>query len=800
MKKIKKILGKLRSFLLMSWYTLFYYKFSVQEKWVLIDSKNGKDLGSNLLQIAREIAGNPAYKSYRVYISCNKDKKADIKDTLSTCGISGVRLIRENRLSYCRVLARAGYLFTDTTFPFWFTKREGQVMTNTWHGTPLKMMGKDVDNRAYDMGNVQRNHFIADYLLYPSDYMKDIMVSAYFLNNLYQGKILCSGYPRNSVFFDVERSRELRKTLDLEDKKLYGYMPTWRGNLKNIDSEKITNMLEYYFIQLDKSLKEDEIFLVRLHPFVSNSIDYSNYKHIKPFPQGYDAYDILNICDCLVTDYSSVFFDYANTGRKIILFVYDKELYMDERGVYVSINSFPFPQVRTVEELVGELRRPKDYDDSRFRERFCKYDGENVAEKVCRHIILGEKVFREEKAESNGRENVVLYTGALAKNGITTALLSLLANIDTSKRNYYVSFRSSLLKDDPLRVGLLPKDVGFIPIPSLQGKSLGEGLCAIKYFEKKSDKPGVVRKLDRCFKRMYKRAFGYCNLDCVIQYQGYDRNITNMFLHSPVTKMIYVHNDMVAEIKTRQNQHEATVRRAYSEYDRVVPVTEDIYPPTLELGGNEDIIRVANNCHDYETVKEKARRPLMFDPDTLCNVSCSELGEILESDSLKFITIGRFSPEKGHEMLIRAFDQYYKKNPDSYLIIIGGHGGLYDRTAALAKSLPSAKHIILIRSISNPMPVLQKSNLFILSSLYEGLGLVLLEADTLGVPVMSTDIVGPKRFMEAYGGHLVPPTQEGIYQGILDFEAGKIKAIGVDYEKYNQKAVAQFEKLFEGEA
>lgn len=800
MKRLKKMLGKLRSFLLMSCYTLFYYNFSVQKQWVLIDSKNGKDLGSNLFQITKELAGNSVYKSYRIYISCNKNKKADVKATLRLYSISGVRVITENRFSYCRVLARAGYLFTDTTFPYWFTKREDQVMTNTWHGTPLKMMGKDVDNRAYDMGNVQRNHFIADYLLYPSDYMKDIMVSAYFLDNLYQGSILCSGYPRNSVFFDTERRKELRKTLNWEDKKLYGYMPTWRGNLKNIDSQKITSTLEYYFMQLDKSLKEDEIFLVRLHPFVSNSIDYSTYKHIKPFPQGYDAYDILNICDCLVTDYSSVFFDYANTGRKIILFVYDKELYMDERGVYVSINSFPFPQVRTVEELVGELRCTKDYDDSQFRERFCKYDGANVAEKVCRHIILGEKVFEEEKSGNNGKENVVLYTGALAKNGITTALLSLLANIDTSKRNYYVSFRSSLLKDDPLRVKLLPEGVGFIPIPTLQGKSLKEGICAIKYFEKKSDNSRILKTLDRYFKRMYNRAFGYCNLDSVIQYQGYDRNITNMFLHAPVTKMIYVHNDMVAEIKTRQNQHEGTVRRAYSEYDRVVPVTEDIYPPTLELGGNKEIIRVANNCHDYKSVKERACHSLIFDKDTLCNVSVSQLEEILQGPALKFITIGRFSPEKGHEMLIKAFNQYYEKNPDSYLIIIGGHGALYDKTVALAQNLPSAQHIILIRSISNPMPILKKCDLFILSSLYEGLGLVLLEADTLGVPVMATDIVGPKGFMEEYGGHLVPPTQEGIYQGILDFEAGKVKAMGVDYEAYNQKAVAQYEKLFEGEA
>lgn len=79
-------------------------------------------------------------------------------------------------------------------------EKEGQVIANTWHGTPLKKMGKDVGNRAYDMGNVQKSQLMADYLIYPSDYMRDTMASAYFLTDLYKGKILCCGYPRNSIF------------------------------------------------------------------------------------------------------------------------------------------------------------------------------------------------------------------------------------------------------------------------------------------------------------------------------------------------------------------------------------------------------------------------------------------------------------------------------------------------------------------------------------------------------------------------------------------------------------------------
>lgn len=71
----------------------------------------------------------------------------------------------------------------------------------------IKKMGKDIDNQAYSMGNVQKSLLAADYLLYPSDYMKNIMVQAYCLENIYEGKILCSGYPRNSVFLRVNREK-----------------------------------------------------------------------------------------------------------------------------------------------------------------------------------------------------------------------------------------------------------------------------------------------------------------------------------------------------------------------------------------------------------------------------------------------------------------------------------------------------------------------------------------------------------------------------------------------------------------
>jgi CDP-glycerol glycerophosphotransferase len=100
--------------------------------------------------------------------------------------------------------------------------------------------------------------------------------------------------------------------------------------------------------------------------------------------------------------------------------------------------------------------------------------------------------------------------------------------------------------------------------------------------------------------------------------------------------------------------------------------------------------------------------------------------------------------------------------------------------------------------MKNPMPVLKQCDFFLLSSYHEGLGLVLLEADTLGIPVVSTDIPGPQGFMQKYGGMLVPPDENGMYQAMQACIEGKVKPLNVDYEEYNRYAVEQFEQMLNG--
>ena len=135
-----------------------------------------------------------------------------------------------------------------------------------------------------------------------------------------------------------------------------------------------------------------------------------------------------------------------------------------------------------------------------------------------------------------------------------------------------------------------------------------------------------------------------------------------------------------------------------------------------------------------------------------------------------------------------------------YLIIIGGLGKEYEKVLELVKQVPCGKNIIIIKSISNPYTILNKSDYFVLSSFYEGFGLVIAEANILGKPVISTNVVGPRSFMKENGGTLVENNQEGLYQGMKKLLNNQVPVMEVDYEQYNQKAIEEFYNLLKKDA
>lgn len=772
-------------------YLSIYEKTPIKEKTILLESQKGKNLNGNIFYILKELMNNKEYESYKVFLSV--DEKSVNKYTLLLKQYSlNPELVIVESVKYFKILSSAQYLITDTSFIPNFIKKEGQILLNVWHGTPLKNLGKKDHSGFHAIGNIQKNFFVADYLLYPNEYMMNHMIEDYMLENICDAKCILHGYPRNDVFFQSKK-QEIIDKYHLNQKEIIAYMPTWRGVVGHIQDEIST--LKNILRKIDQRLNEHQILMVNLHPFINDVINYDEFIHIMPFPNEYETYDVLNLSDQLITDYSSVFFDYANTRNKIILFTYDLEEYQRDRGLYIDLESLPFPIVNNVENLIKEINSSKEYNDEEFLKMYCPYDNAMATSSLLKYIFYKNGKINVVPVYNNQKQNILIYAGNLAKNGITTALFNLLKNVDTQKYNYYITFNSSSVKNYKETLLNLPDNVRYISMLGMMNASLFQKCFLLMSRRIKSFKQFDLPLFDYIFKNEIKRCFGNIPFSHVIQYNGYDFKYELMFGRFNSRRIIFVHGNMVSEIENKHNQHPKVLEYAYNHYDKVAIVTEDMRKPTLTFCHDNNRIYVAKNIIDYKKILDFSYKEISFDQDTQSNISLEKLNQILNTDDKKFVTVGRFSSEKGHQRLIESFDELYKEKKNIYLIIIGGHGEMFQQTIDFADTLTSRENIIIIKSVSNPYAILKKCDYFVLSSFYEGFGLVLAEANILGLPVFSTNIPGPRGFMEKYKGLLVDNSKQGIIDGMQLMLDGKVSVMDINFEEYNQEAIKEFELL-----
>lgn len=780
-------------------YIKYFDKLPIDEKAIFIESQHGDEFNGNVFYIVKYLRSNEKYNDFKVYLSCRLSKVEVFKQKLEAYGIKNVDIVVLSSKEYFKTIASAKFLINDNTFLPFYQKKGGQVYINTWHGTPLKSLGRKIKNDAENIGNAQKNFVLADYILFPNEYTMEHIVEDYMIGNIAQGKIIYGGYPRNEIFFDNDRRSKLRSELGLDNVRVYAYMPTFRGTAKAGSSCKSDSYMLYYLYELDKQLCDDELFFLNLHPVSKSLVNFDDFEHIKPFPEELDTYDFLNIADCLVSDYSSVFFDYACTGKKIILFTFDKEDYLRDRGVYISLDELPYPQVSNNDELLAELRKDKDYDDSDFVKRFCPFDNINSTAQLCDKLILGEDTgLKVESIPSNGKENVLIYAGNLAPNGVTAALRNLLNTVDTTKRNYYISFVQNAVAPYADNLFTFPKDTFYYATIGGFNLTILERVIKVLFKFKIIKTKTYLMLNGKRVKQNFEKDFGCAKFDTYIQFSGYAPDAILKYAQSDGNNIIYVHSDMLQEIKIRGNQRRDVLHYAYRKYDKVAVVTEDIIEPTLKISGKKENICLAKNAIPDKIITKMSNNPAKLDSDTISSMEHDEAMKFLcDKSTKKFITVGRFSPEKGHDRLVDAFCNFAKSHDDARLVIMGGSSfkNQYDLLLEHIESKNITDKVLLLQKVSNPYPIIKLCDYFVLSSYYEGFGLVLVEADIVGKPVVSTDITGPRGFMEKNNGVLVENSRDGIEKGLKMLYDNDVKNLCVDYDKYNQEVVEQFEAL-----
>lgn len=460
---------------------------------VLIESKNGSDLAGNMYRIASRLFEDYHYKVYIVV-------KPDSREKLERLINGRADTVVHGSTKYYRLLARAEYLFNDSTFEYRFIKRRGQIYTNTWHGTPLKRMGKHVPDRVYAMGNVQRNLSVADYLVFQGAHMYERMNEAYELPLLFKGSSLLTGYPRNVVFFDEKQRNNLRKRLGFLKKQIIVYMPTWRGRLTDIKASEQQKELVSFLDGLDLLLKDEQIFFVKLHLYAEKGMKLKEYKHIRSFPEEYELYSFLNASDCLVTDYSSVMFDYADSGRNIVLFTKDDKSYKKTRGLYTDIAELPFERTYTAQELAEALNR-QNKPTEEFIKSFCTYDTSKADIDVCRAVF-------ETKLRKNEREVKAVYTEKPCEYIKTNAC----------GEDELICFKGDILKGMPAEAAAVAKKAHIMPVDSGRFYTFREAFALL--LQKLMGREVMKRTMAALKRREAERHFGGMNIKRVTDEKG----------------------------------------------------------------------------------------------------------------------------------------------------------------------------------------------------------------------------------------------------------------------------------------
>jgi CDP-glycerol glycerophosphotransferase len=294
-------------------------------------------------------------------------------------------ILREGSREYYEALAQTRYFVTNDHFPEWFERRTDQTCVQTWHGTPLKMLGFDVSNlrgatrkfeRAWD--RQVRNW---QYVVSPNRFSTPILQQAYALD----AEMLETGYPRDDILAGPHRdvlTRRVRERIGLPDSaRVVLYAPTFRDHLKDSRGRYRLD-LQLDLRRLREAIGPDTIVLLRKHHYIVDAVPTTPDGLVRDVSSYPDGTELLLAADILITDYSSMSVDFANTGRPMLFFTYDVDAYRESiRGFYVDFEAtVPGPLLGTSDEVAEALR---DVDSVRsqyarrydaFVSRFCELD------------------------------------------------------------------------------------------------------------------------------------------------------------------------------------------------------------------------------------------------------------------------------------------------------------------------------------------------------------------------------------------------------------------------------------------
>ncbi|WP_143870555.1 glycosyltransferase [Catenovulum sediminis] len=702
-----------------------------------------------------------------------------------------VSFVEVGSKEYVRFLCTSKYLFNNSTFPSYFIRRKEQVYVNTWHGVPLKKMFKDEGSTPTVHKNSARNFLQASHIVLPNEYTARKLLNSADVDNLvFKSRVQTSNL-RADLILSAD-PLEQKKKLGIDAcKKVILYAPTWRGEL-NKSTSNATEILS--FVQsLKRNLGDEYEVVLSVHNMARKHIVLLD-DSIKIINENIEINEFLSAVDVLISDYSSIIFDYLVLSRPVILYCYDLQQYESSRGFYFAIQEFP-ASVCMDEESVLHCIKNNDYPDVdtssvKPSEPFYMPKDEGGASRLIHQLLEPEAVAYEEPR----KKKIIAYVGGLRNNGITTSAVNLSKSIDHEKFELtIVTAGSDIDNDEERKETLLRFDnrCSFIHKAGAMCLSKSEKNLLDKFYKHNvffSDEH--LMHVNRVFERESKRLLGDIQWDIVIDFSGYARYWALLLANtSAKTKVIYQHNDMLSEQLARFPILKG-IFEVYNLFDKIISVSKptmnlnisNLLPLYPKLKGKFDYV---HNAIVPDEIKQKSldegiiiHNLERFVPNKIqTRDGRVKLEGILlpKDEMINFVNVGRLSPEKDQTKLILAFKTISQKYANCHLYIMGA-GPLEATLLELIEELDLTERVSLTGQLSNPFYFVSKCDCFVSSSNYEGQPMVLLEALTIGLPVISTNIPGSASVLQNKYGHLVENSIAGLVSGMDNFLSNDLES------------------------
>jgi len=301
-------------------------------------------------------------------------------------------------------MSKAKYWIINCKMPAYISKKKNQVYLQTWHGTPLKRLGHDIiapEGTTFYRSGMTYQQMVEsydidveryNYMISPNRFCTEVFQTSFQIN---RERLIETGYPRND-FITNASSKDIfnikRKYNIPTDKKIILYAPTWRDN--SYVTSGYTFELEADFHKWKNILGDEYIVIFKPHYLIINK--FADDDSLNGFLYSIDANAEINelyvISDILITDYSSVFFDYAVLNRPIYFYMYDLDFYKEElRGFYLDIyTELPGKIYENETKLLEDIKN-ENYDNeqlNKFNQRFNHAQTGDCAKKVIEIVFV----------------------------------------------------------------------------------------------------------------------------------------------------------------------------------------------------------------------------------------------------------------------------------------------------------------------------------------------------------------------------------------------------------------------------